>query len=286
MTTRDKTLTLEINDSFLKEYRSVASLRRYTKQTAGYGINYLLEEVYGRIYTDVLETQIPKERVRKGIRVLEFGCGGAMNVLHLLSLMERRGIALERAYGTDFSDKLIEAAHIEASEQLTAEQRSKIYFCVARNEALIDEMSAKLGINPDTLSGTFDVIIGVNTIRYCHRLDCEMECVRNIYRLLRAGGICIVIDMNNGFPLFRSRLRDRLTKEKKAYYLPTLDEYARPFSLLGFEILCKKHFCWIPHSASPRLTSLCRTLAPALSALAPSRAMRSLVVSRKPAQRD
>jgi SAM-dependent methyltransferase len=230
---------------------------------------------------DVLENYIPKERRRSGVRVLEFGCGAGMNLLHLMSMMARREIALERAYGTDFSDKMIEAARYEASHQLTSERRKTVHFCVAKNETLATEMGANLGVPPDALLGTFDLIIGVNTIRYCHRLDNELDCVRGIQGLLKPGGVCIIIDMNNGFPLFRSRFRDRMTKEKKACYLPTLEEYARPFSKLGFEILRKEHFCWIPHSASQRLTSLLRALTPALNVLAPKSAMRSLVISRR-----
>jgi SAM-dependent methyltransferase len=272
-----------MNESFLEEYRTPASLQRYTKQTAGHGISYLLQEVYGSIYAEVIRNHIPVERQRSGVRVLEFGCGAGMNLLHLVSIMAHRGIELERAYGADFSDKLIEAAGFEASQQLAVEHRKRVHFCVARNEALATEMSASLGVPQETLLGTFDLIIGVNTIRYCHRLRSELDCARGIQELLRVGGVCVVIDMNNEFPLFRSRIRDHMTKERQACYLPTLEEYARPFSTLGFEILREKHFCWIPHSAGPLLTSLMRALTPALNVLAPTRAMRSLVISRKTA---
>jgi hypothetical protein len=109
----------------------------------------------------------------------------------------------------------------------------------------------------------------------------EDKCVGAIFDLLTDGGVCIIIDMNQKFPAFRSRFRDRLTKEKGAYYLPSLDEYARPFSSGGFEILRKENFCWIPHSAGPGLTAVMKALTPMLSALVPNRAMRSLVISRK-----
>ena len=51
-----------------------------------------------------------------------------------------------------------------------------------------------------------------------------------------------MIDMNKGFPLFRSRFRDRLTKDEEAYYLPSLEEYAHPFSSAGFEHPAKGKF--------------------------------------------
>ncbi len=275
----------KLSGDFLEEYSSEESIRRYTKETAGHGISYLLEHDYGKIYFDVLEKCIPKSKTGKGIRLWEFGCGGGMNLLHLVSVMERRGIPVDCAYGTDFSEALIEAANREAGKYLTPQQKEKVHFCVARNESLIEDVTQGLGIRREALLGSFDLIIGVNTIRYCHRLLNENECVTAISDLLVDGGVCIVIDMNNKFPAFRSRFRDRLTKEQQATYLPTLDEYARPFSSGSFEILKKENFCWIPHSAGSALTTVMKTLTPMLNALAHGSAMRSLVISRKIEQR-
>jgi hypothetical protein len=114
----------------------------------------------------------------------------------------------------------------------------------------------------------------------------EDDNARQIYQLLKNQGICIVIDMNDKFPAFRSRFRDRLTKDKESYYLPSLAEYARPFATGGFEILRKDNFCWIPHSAGQSLTALMRAMTPVLNGLSRSRAMRSLVISRKPAAKN
>jgi SAM-dependent methyltransferase len=204
-----------------------------------------------------------------------------MNLLHLVSTLDRRGIPLDCAFGTDFSETLIEAANREANKYLPAKQNQKVRFCVARNESLIADATKALKVPEGSLLGSFDLIVGVNTIRYCHRLMNENECVAAIFNLLSPGGVCIVIDMNDKFPAFRSRFHDRLTKEENAYYLPTLDEYARPFSAAGFDILKKQNFCWVPHSAGRGLTSVMKILTPVLSAIVPSRAMRSLVVARK-----
>lgn len=269
------------NGEFLEEYSTEESIRTYTKETAGNGISYLLDHDYGKIYLEVLENYIPKSRKQKGIRLWEFGCGGGMNLLHLVSVIERRGISLDWAIGTDFSETLIEAANREAKKYLTSEQNKKVRFCVARNENLIEEVTQGLGISKDSLLGSFDLMLGVNTIRYCHRLMNENECVGAIFDLLTDSGVCIVIDMNKKFPAFRSRFRDRLTKQVGSYYLPSLDEYARPFSSAGFELLKKENFCWIPHSAGSGLTAVMKTLTPMLNALAPGRAMRSLVIARK-----
>src|SRR5579883_3160140 len=250
-----------LNDDFLAEYSTAKSIRKYSRDTAGTGIRYLLDHDYGEIYREALAMYVPVERKLCGLRLWEFGCGAGMNLLHLV--------------------KLIEAAASEARASLPARQRERVRFCWARNEELIADAVRSRGLSRESLLGTFDLVVAVNTIRYCHRLGNEALCAANIFSLLRTGGVCIVIDMNRGFPAFRSRLRDRLTKEKKAYYLPSLDEYARPFASAGFEILRKENFCWIPHSAGPGLTSMMGVLTPVLSALAPNRAMRSLVVCRR-----
>ena len=105
----------------------------------------------------------------------------------------------------------------------------------------------------------------------------------DIFNLLVPGGICVVIDMNNRFPLFRSDLRNRLRRKKeKQCYVPSLEEYAAPFVKEGFELLRTEHFCWVPHSAGPVMAGVFRTLSPILNTVARSRAMRSLVVARKP----
>ena len=46
--------------------------------------------------------------------------------MHLVSTMERKGIPLQCAYGTDFSEKLIEAANQEAKTYLSPKQNEKI----------------------------------------------------------------------------------------------------------------------------------------------------------------
>jgi len=268
--------------NFLDEYSTEESIRKYTRRTAGHGISYLLEHEYGKIYLDCIERYIPKSRLKTGLRLWEFGCGGGMNLLHLVSVLGRQGIPVEFACGTDFSGTLITAARSEANNYIAPHQFNKVRFTVASNENLVEEGADGLGLGKDELLGSFDLVFGVNTIRYGHRLDNVDRCVQDIRGLLREGGVCIIIDMNREFPAFRSRFRERRTKrDEKETFLPTLDEYARPFSYAGFEILEKKNFCWIPHSAGPRLTAGMRALTPILNTLAPSRGMRSLVISRK-----
>jgi SAM-dependent methyltransferase len=271
-----------LNANFLEEYSSEESIRRYTRKTAGYGISYLLEHDYGRIYRECIDKYIPQARLKTGIRLWEFGCGGGMNLLHLVSVLGHRGIPVDFACGTDFSDTLVAAATSEANNYVAREQINKLRFVVASNENLVEEGASRLGLGKDELLGSFDLVFGINTIRYAHRLNNVDRCVEGIRGLLREGGICIVIDMNRKFPAFRSRFRECLSKQdEKATLLPTLDEYARPFSAAGFEVLKKENFCWIPHSAGPGLTAGMKALTPILNSLAPNRGMRSLVIARK-----
>ena len=77
--------TCPLNGAFLHEYNSEESSRKYTRETAGCGISYLLNHDYGDLYLEVLEKYIPKVTRQRGIRLWEFGCGGAMNLMHLVS---------------------------------------------------------------------------------------------------------------------------------------------------------------------------------------------------------
>lgn len=267
-------------EKFLDEYVSEDAVRKYTTETAGYGISYLLRNDYARIYLSAVESYL-RTAAKRPLRLLEFGCGGGMNITRLVSLLESRGISVERAYGTDFSSRLVKSAGQEAKTFLPPHMAGKLSFHVAHNEKLIEDLASDLGGDKSLLS-SFDLIIGVNTFRYCHRLGKGVDCAADIYRLLRPGGVCVNIDMNDRFPAFRSRLKGQ-EKDRDECYLPSLDEYVSPFRTAGFEILEKKTFCWIPHSAGRALTFCCRVASPFLNTVVRGRAMRSLVIARKSA---
>ena len=269
----------QIYDKFLEEYVSEDAVRKYTAQTAGFGINYLLRNDYARVYLSAVDSYL-RTLPPQPLRLLEFGCGGGMNIIGLVSLLERKGVPVESAYGTDFSPRLVESASQEAKASLTPALAKKVSFHVARNECLAEDLAQSSARSVEGLVGFFDLIVGVNTFRYCHRLGKEKDCAADIYRMLRTGGVCINIDMNNRFPAFRSRLRGSV-EDPAECYVPTLEEYASPFKTAGFEILRKENFCWVPHSAGRALTISCLLLSPLFNLVAPSRAMRSLVVARK-----
>jgi SAM-dependent methyltransferase len=272
--------TEQIYEKFLDEYGSENAVRKYTTGTAGFGISYLLRNDYARVYLNVVDTYLRNPAARP-LRVLEFGCGGGMNVIYLVSLLQDRQVPVECAVGTDFSSRLVQAAEQEAKAALPPRLAQKLSFHVARNERLLADLAAARRATIEELAGFFDLVVGVNTFRYCHRLGKELDCATDIYRLLRPGGVCVIIDMNNRFPGFRSRLNGS-HRDPVECYLPSLEEYASPFKTAGFRIITKDNFCWIPHSAGPALSRCCRMLSPFLNLVAHSRAMRSLVVARKP----
>jgi SAM-dependent methyltransferase len=272
------------NDPFFREYTSQDAILKYTRGTAGYGISYLLDNDYKRVYLDAIQ-MLPAEMRRQGLRVLEFGCGGGMNLVHLISVFNQERISVECAVGTDFSPVLIDAARREAKNYLPQADQGKVEFHVAKNETLIEELASSLRKSPPELQNSFQFILGVNTFRYCHRAQKELDCAKDIFDLLMPGGVCVMIDMNNRFPVFRSAVKNRLRGQKEneeECYLPTLTEYTSPFATAGFEVLRSENFCWVPHSAGPFLTGVLRCASPFLNLFVKSRAMRSLVISRKP----
>jgi SAM-dependent methyltransferase len=269
-------------NAFFRQYTSQAEISKYTRATAGFGISYLLDHDYKAVYLEALAL-LPQQSRERGIRILEFGCGGGMNLLNLISMLNSEGIQVARAVGTDFSPAMIETAGREAKNYLREEDQHGVEFHVAKNESLISDLSASTGTEKSKLEKSFHFILGVNTIRYCHAAKREMDNARDIFELLVPGGVCVVIDMNNRFPLFRSDLKNRFRRQKEEQcYVPSLEEYTAPFVEAGFEVLRREHFCWVPHSAGGLMCRLLTGLSPLLNAVARSRAMRSLVVSRKP----
>jgi SAM-dependent methyltransferase len=189
---------------------------------------------------------------------------------------------VERAIGTDFSPVLIEAAKHEARNYLLDNEQRRVEFCLAKNESLIDDLAKATGVQKTELTNSFHFILGVNTIRYCHRSNKELDCAQEISKLLVPGGVCVVIDMNNQFPIFRSSMKNLFRKQKQEEcYLPTLDDYTEPFRKAGFAVWRSEHFCWVPHSSGYIMCRLLVALSPILNSIVKSRAMRSLVVSQK-----
>jgi len=123
--------TEQINEKFLEEYGSEDAVRKYTTGTAGFGINYLLRNDYARVYLSGVDSCLQTSPPHP-LCLLEFGCGGGMNNISLVSLLEKKGIPAECAYGTDFSACLVQSAAQEAKASLTPGLAKKLSFHVAR----------------------------------------------------------------------------------------------------------------------------------------------------------
>jgi SAM-dependent methyltransferase len=267
---------------YLEEYSADEAVQKYVSDTAGSGIAYLLQHVYGRVYEEQINKLVAQNGDKGAFRILEYGCGGGMNLIWIVRHLLDRRLKLDLACGTDFSLKMVEAAKKEASSSLPGDESGKVSFHAVANEDLSRDLPKVLNRSLADLQNSFDLIVGVNTFRYCFRLDKQAESASDIFSLLRPGGRSVMIDMNRYFPLFRTRLRDRLTKPEEERYLPTLDEYATVFRNAGFEIETKTNFCWVPHSAGSATLATLRTLSPVLQLLFSHFAMRSLIIGRKP----
>jgi SAM-dependent methyltransferase len=270
-------------DVYMQEYTRDDIIAKYISDSAGAGIAYILQNVYAPVYLRSIREMMAARPKGHGFRVMEYGCGGGMNLIRIAELLRTEGAAFERGYGVDFSPPMIEAARREAQERLPADLKAKLVYAVAGNENLAGDLCRELRSTIQEFAGTFDLIVGVNTTRYAHRLEREKELSRDIFTLLRPGGQTIMIDMNKYFPFFRSRLQEGFPPKGHESYIPSLREYTQPFRDAGFEVKLSRNFCWIPHSANSGLLGLCRAVSPVLDVVASPLAMRSLVVAKKPA---
>jgi len=266
----------------LEEYSTEAAVQKYVNASAGAGIAYLLQHVYGPLYEEQLDKVINQKKGKEGLRILEYGCGGGMNLIWIVKRLLDRQINIDFACGTDFSAKMVQAANREASYTLPNAMRSKVFFYTVANEDLGRDLPTFLGRRLGDLRDAFHLVLGVNTFRFCFRLGTQAESANGIFSLVRPGGYSVLIDMNRYYPFFRSRLGSALTHPEDQPYLPSLDEYATVFRDAGFDIEMSGNFCWVPHSAGPAEVAILRAASPVLQRLFSRFAMRSLVVARKP----
>ena len=83
-------VTEQINEKFFEEYVSEDAVCKYTTNTAGFGINYLLRHDYASVYLSAVNSYL-RTSPQRPLRLLEFGCGGGMNIIALVSLLQQRG---------------------------------------------------------------------------------------------------------------------------------------------------------------------------------------------------
>lgn len=278
----DSAIDDEFMNVYLEEYSANEAVQKYLSDSAGTGIAYLLQHVYGRLYAEQIDNIVKQSGNNVAFRILEYGCGGGMNLIWIVKHLLDRQLKLDFACGTDFSAKMVEAARKEAFSSLPSTASEKVSFYPVANENLDRDLPKELGRSLADLQNTFHLIVGVNTFRYCFRLASQAKSAGDIFSLLRPGGCSIMIDMNQSFPFFRSKLRPGSDTPKDQRYLPSLNEYATVFTQAGFDVETKKNFCWVPHSAGPGMVTALRTVSPALQALFQPFAMRSLIVARKP----
>jgi SAM-dependent methyltransferase len=275
----------------LAYYTQPEVMTRYLPSSACPGVGYAVSHVYGAIYQSIIGSIVAHRPQHHEFRVLEYGCGGGMNLLQLIQIFRAQGVGLTSAIGTDLSWSMINAAHKEAGQRLPAELKHLVRYFVARNETLAEDLAFGLGRNPQELHNTFDLALGVNTFRFTHRLKKDGDCARDLFAMLQPGGYSIMIDMNRYLRFRGSRIHDLLTGASRRSYIPSLAEYSRPFHEAGFGITCARtFFCftqlpfgtWMPGKLNGALLALCRSRKGMFDACFPRFAQHALVIARKP----
>jgi SAM-dependent methyltransferase len=254
-------------------------------------MDHALKNVYQPIYRKVIQAILSERPVRHRVRILEYGCGGGMNLLELVELFHAVGLRVENAIGTDFSPGMIEAARNEAERRLSGGLNAVVRYVIARHETLVSDLASNKGTQPRDLYSSFDFVLGVNTFRFTHRQKQENAFARELFALLRPGGYSVMIDMHRGVRFRGSRLHDRCTQSQLGSYLPTCREYSRAFQRVGFVITdARPFFCctslpvctWLPDVMKLSLLASCRVLRPLLDACLPPFAKHLVVIAKKP----
>lgn len=275
---------------YLAEYSQPRVIAFYLPGTAATGIGNIVKNVYRPIYQKIIKTILSQRPNQYEFRILEYGCGGGMNLLELIDLIHAEGAHVASAIGTDFSAPMLEAARGEAARSLSAEQNSTVTYLAASHGMLTQDIAASLRMQPQELHNTLDLVLGVNTFRYAYRLKQAKICARELFGLLRPGGYSIMIDMNRSVRFKGSRAYDCLTRSKQQYYVPNLREYSTPFQEAGFSIEeVRRFFCftrldcaWLPFQLRTLVLSLCRRLRPTFDLYLSFLAQHTLVIAKKP----
>jgi SAM-dependent methyltransferase len=251
-----------------RRYARPEKVRIYRRATASKGKLHMLRAVYAPLVADAARVALEQTHAT-AIRALEFGCGAGLGTQALMDELIRTGIDVELIVGADAEPAMIAAAQHDLAECDFGCASQRVAYVVASHERLSTEVPAALGISARKLAESFQLAFGLSTFRHTIQDGTAAQSVRELHRLLSPGGRLVVIDLNNRFPYRMPRL-------------PTLEDYVRLFADGGFEIEATRHVGWIPHSADGLAFLLARAASQTLHRIAPSRAMRSVVVARKP----
>ena len=100
--TRKNGFSMNDRTAHLNEYTSDEAVKKYSSKTAGKGIQYNLAHVYGPLYSAIIDAILLEKAETKPFRILEYGCGAGMNLLHMFKILLAKKLPIEMAIGTDF----------------------------------------------------------------------------------------------------------------------------------------------------------------------------------------
>ncbi len=89
-------------DVYMQEYTRDDIIARYISDSAGDGYRVHLHHVYAPTYLRAIRELISSRPKGHKFRVMEYGCGGGMNLLRIAELLRSEGAALESGYGAGF----------------------------------------------------------------------------------------------------------------------------------------------------------------------------------------
>jgi hypothetical protein len=172
--------------------------------------------------------------------MLEFGCGGGMNLLQLVSVLGRHSFNIESAIGTDFSPVVIQAAKKEAQSYLIPGERSHVRFCVAKNETLLEDLSAGLGQELSKLENSFHFIIGVNTNPLLPSRRKAVRLRTRHFPPARTGRSLCGDRHERPLSRFSQQLEEQASCQQatgRRVLPPSLQEYTAPFQQVGIPLV-------------------------------------------------
>lgn len=149
--------------------------QEFNRAAEGYDDSRIVRSYQRRTQALVLDCM----RIKKGMNILDLGCGTGWATLEIASRLEGTG----RVIGLDLSEKMIEQAERKLAE-----------LGYANVEFILQSASAL------DYDGDFDYVLSTNAF---HHFADKADVFSRVYNSLKAGGVFVVQDICDDFVLMR-----------------------------------------------------------------------------------